>query len=141
MANLDWVTKHIAVGCAPSDNLLNALPDLGISSIVDMRIEAEHNNDILAQLGIRYLHLLVDDGHFPSLDNLERGITWIEQELVQGRRVFVHCRYGQGRSVVMVAAFLIRRGMSWLNALMLIKDCHPETSPTEEHLAGLAKFR
>ena len=141
MANLDWITRQIAVGCAPSDCLLNALPDLGISSIVDMRIEAEHNSDKLIRLGLRYLRLPSDDGHFPSLNNLENGIAWIKTELEQGHKVLVHCRYGQGRSVVMVAAFLIRHGMSWQNALSLIKSLHPDTSPTEEHIAGLMFFQ
>lgn len=141
MADLDWVTRQIAVGCAPNDYLLNALPSLGISSLVDMRIEARHDEMTLAQLGMRYLHLPTDDGHFPSLDNLEKGIRWIREETALGHRVFVHCRYGHGRSIIMVAAFLIRCGMSCQDALSLIKGCHPETHPTEEHLAGLASFK
>lgn len=56
-----------------------------------------------------YLLLPVLDGTAPTLGQLQQGVRHIVEWLPKGR-VYVHCALGHGRSVTLVAAFLLATG-------------------------------
>lgn len=76
------------------------------------------------------LHSGIDYYHIPILDtkneNLSRhlpsAIRYIHQNLVQGKKILVHCWAGKSRSPAIVIAYLMfRYSISYEDALMLVK--------------------
>ncbi|HEX7126457.1 MAG TPA: dual specificity protein phosphatase family protein [Thermodesulfobacteriota bacterium] len=53
----------------------------------------------------------------PSLAQLEAFCAFVDGEASRGGAVAVHCQYGGGRTGVMLAAYLIHRGLSYRAAV------------------------
>lgn len=90
----------------------------GITSFIDLTEEGElpPYEELLIDLSDRhigYRRLPILDHDVPeSAAHMARIIDAIEQELAVGRRVYVHCRAGIGRTGMTVGCYLIRRGLS-----------------------------
>jgi predicted protein tyrosine phosphatase len=141
--DLDFITDSLAVGGAlTSDRLIQALPSLGITAVVDMRSESRDNVAELERLGIHFLHVPTRDRRPPSQEDMETASNWIlhEIETVKDGRVLVHCQHGMGRSVIMAAAVLLKMGHDWREALRLIKSKRRGVSPLYHQVAALAEF-
>lgn len=55
-----------------------------------------------------YVWLPVADGDVPTTDQFDIGTAVIDEALLNGRAVYVHCRNGHGRSPTLIAAYYIR---------------------------------
>jgi hypothetical protein len=74
----------------------------------------------------RYLCLPLLDRTAPDHDQLEQGLAFILESLATGG-VYVHCAFGHSRSVLFVAAYLVRAGPCQTpeEALALIRSKRP----------------
>ena len=63
-------------------------------------------------LGMRQLWLPTVDHFEPSVDNLKDAVAFLKQHEVLGKRVYVHCRAGHGRSAAVVFAWLLYKNPS-----------------------------
>ncbi|MBI3969143.1 MAG: dual specificity protein phosphatase family protein [Chloroflexi bacterium] len=135
--DLTWVTPQLAVGGRFDADQVPDLAKAGIRAVVDLR--SEHCDDavLLARHGIQFLHLPVADTHAPTAEQLERALDWIARHLAEERPLFVHCHGGQGRSVTLVCAVLIRQGYSLAAAYDLVRRRRWHVAPTEAQLACL----
>ncbi len=114
------------------------LEDQGINACVNMRIERDD-----AEFGLdleRYLHLPTIDDDAPSLEHLEKGVKFIQQEVAAGRKVYIHCGAGVGRAPSMAAAYLMAEGYSLDEALTLIRKPRPFISITPPQMEQLKVF-
>jgi len=68
--------------------------------------------ELLLPPPLRRLGVPVRDFDVPSLAELERALDAIDEELGRGGVVYVHCRGGCGRTGTVVAAWLVRRGLT-----------------------------
>jgi YegS/Rv2252/BmrU family lipid kinase len=59
-----------------------------------------------------YLTIPVLDHKAPSLHKLRHALYWIDAQLSQSRSVVIHCALGRGRSVFVMAAYLLSRDPS-----------------------------
>ena len=92
---------------------------LGINASVNMRMEYDDaaNNLNLDQ----YCHLPTVDDQAPSLEQLNRGVEFINRVVGQGGRVYIHCTGGIGRAPTMAAAYFISQGFTVKKAIGLIR--------------------
>lgn len=98
--------------------LLGALPDAAlahhlaahesVSAVLNMVGEWEGPVDAYSSLGIAQLWLPVVDFTSPTVEDLECGVDWLLEQTGQGKRVYVHCKAGKGRSGTVVMAYLMR---------------------------------
>jgi atypical dual specificity phosphatase len=72
-----------------------------------------------------YLHLAVDDLTAPTPSQLQRALGFIDWQRALGRPVAVHCRMGQGRTGTVLAAYLIRDGMTAEDAIARLRLIRP----------------
>lgn len=138
--NFDWINKNIAVGTEVFEADIPILLSKGFGAVLDMRAEASHNPNKLKSLGIVYKRIPVIDMQVPTIDQMLEGVYFLDDCMANGLKVYVHCKYGRGRSAVMVIAYLIKGGMTPIDAYQLVKERRPEADPTLMQIYGLKQF-
>jgi len=111
---------------------------LGVS--VEMNLSEEENE--LPPKGVEtYIWLPVVDGWGPSQFQLKLGTSAINDAVLAGKKVYVHCKNGHARSPSLVAAYLVKfGGMTLDNAYKLIKEKRPESHIENAQKKALDEF-
>ena len=99
---------------------------LGISHYLHLPLDDDSSRDYTTEFlsGIDYLHSLelIDSSSSPSIDSSSSPIP--------SGAALVHCAAGVSRSATVVLGYLMRhRGMSLLQALLLVKRARPAVCP------------
>lgn len=90
---------------------------------------------------IAHLHLPVPDMKGLSIEEFEKGIEFIEQEQAKGKRVYVHCKAGRGRSASMVAAYYIKKyQLKPQEALSKLRKQRPLSAPNQSQIRAIENF-
>lgn len=136
-----WITPDLLLGgfLLPGD--VRALGRLGIGAVINVSQELADPRAALAAAGIAYLRVPCWDGCAPSLEQADRGVRRIAAELAEGRRVYVHCGSGVGRSVVLVLCYLAaHEGLAVDDALQRIARLRPAVSMRPAQRAFVDRF-
>src|SRR3990172_6055779 len=113
--------------------------ELGVTA--EINLTAEHKETPPDHMDI-YAWIPVEDRKAPSPDQLEVGTSIIDQMVARGKKIYIHCKVGHGRSPTMVAAYFIRfKGMDVNQALLAVREKRPEIHPEDEQLKALEEFR
>ena len=146
-----WVVDKVLAGCsrpavgrdADVDRDLTALRDHGIGALLTLT-ETPLPRGALERHGIHGLHLPVDDFHAPTTSQMLDALAFLDEARAMGTAVAVHCLAGQGRTGTVLAAYLIRGGLSSEQAIAAVRATCPgaiEASPQTTALAGWAAER
>jgi protein tyrosine phosphatase (PTP) superfamily phosphohydrolase (DUF442 family) len=138
--NMSWVTPQLAVGGRVRPEDIGRLARSGVTRVVDTRSEHKDDETALAAEGIELLYLPTPDTQPLSLEDLQRGAAWINQQLADGERVLIHCEHGVGRSVLLTAAALVADGMSAHEAVTLVQRRRWQAAPNHRQLVRLQAF-
>ena len=132
------ITPEIYVGPQYRRLGKRKLERLGINASVNMRMEYDDaaNNLNLDQ----YCHLPTVDDQAPSLEQLNRGVEFINRVVGQGGRVYIHCTGGIGRAPTMAAAYFISQGFTINKAIGLIRRSRPFVNITPAQNLQLERF-
>jgi protein-tyrosine phosphatase len=88
------------------------------------------------------LTLLIPDFGCPSVDEMRAILTTIDTELADGRRVYVHCHAGIGRTGTVAACWLVEHGSDPEEALRLVTERRGTRSPeTDEQWAFVRAWK
>jgi protein tyrosine phosphatase (PTP) superfamily phosphohydrolase (DUF442 family) len=100
--NAGQVTANLYRGGQPTGTGFDALASMGINIVVDLRGSREGESERVAKLGMRYVAI---PWHcpFPKDETFARFLILLQQN--PGKKVFVHCRLGDDRTGMMVAAY------------------------------------
>jgi dual specificity MAP kinase phosphatase len=132
------ITADLFLGSQYTKAGLKKLKELGITAIVNMRI---HNVYVKARYeGIKYLHLPTVDNTAPALDDLRKGAIFIENEIKNKGKVYVHCRQGLGRGPTMALAYLIKTGLTFNDAFALVRRVRTFINPRAEQISRLKEL-
>ena len=133
--DLSWVTPHLALGGSfGMEEAVELAREQGIERVVDLRSERCDDEEVLRSHGVVLLKLPTDDGCAVSQEMLDEGVAWVDAQLAAGRRVFVHCEHGIGRSALLAVCVLVFRGHDPLEALGLLKQARRKASPSPQQL-------
>jgi protein-tyrosine phosphatase len=67
--------------------------------------------------GLKYKHLPILDQGVASRDEMDDIVNWIDTILQEKGSIMIHCVGGLGRSGLVAAAYLIKKGISWEKAI------------------------
>ena len=120
----------IGVRCLKSD--LQAIHDWGPTLIVSLLTKPEFEilgvpefEKRIRETGIKWHHFPIEDGSVPGvheLDLFRKMINSVVKEITNGKKVFIHCRGGFGRSGTVVCQSLKQLGYSPKQALSLTRS-------------------
>lgn len=122
-AGFVWIEqgKIAASGLPSSHRQVEWLSKNGIKSILTLT-EMSLPPDFLDGTTLSVEHVPMEDHGIPTLDALERGASYVEGQVNEGRPVVVHCLAGEGRTGCVLAAYAIKsRGMSAAEALSTLR--------------------
>jgi len=124
-----WITPQLYVGgfLFPSD--VAELERLKIDLVINATTELVEPVGTLRAAGIEYLQIPCWDRRAPTLEDADRAIDLLAQRIAEGKRVYLHCASGAGRSVALATCYLAaHRGDSVDDALSWIKERRPRAS-------------
>jgi Fe-S-cluster containining protein len=122
-SSLSWVTSQLAVGSAPMSHAqLEALREQGISAILNLCGEFCDLHTIERGHGFEVYYLPIDDEDAPDLETMEPVLEWLDEALYLGKKVYIHCRHGIGRTGTVLNLYLLRKGLGHKMAAKVLKN-------------------
>ena len=107
-----WATADLAVGAMPcKPEHLDLLKRQGLLAVLNLCAEFCDLPDIERDHGLAVKYLPIDDMGVPSQETLDDSLDWVDLQLAQGAKVFIHCRFGIGRTGTVLACWLARQGL------------------------------
>ena len=74
-------------------------------------------------------------------DQILQGLAWLEQRVQTGRKVYIHCAAGMGRSVTLLACwYLYTESMTVSQVLAFVKRRRPQTSLTRRQVRRIREI-
>ncbi|HYG74605.1 MAG TPA: dual specificity protein phosphatase family protein [Planctomycetota bacterium] len=95
------------------------------------------------EFGFRYLHLPIADFTAPSIEQIEKFLTFQRKAEADTLATVVHCGAGLGRTGTMLACALVSRGLSAEAAIDHVRTQRPysiETLEQEDAVRAYAEF-
>lgn len=124
--NLWWVISNKLAGVRqPSVEELPALRTAGVGAIVSVFHEAS-NLDLYQQAGIPFIWLPIAVDSVPSEPQLQEFLHFVHHQNELGHAVAVHCSTGKHRTGTMLAAYLIKNGSSYSEAMNILLSANSE---------------
>jgi protein-tyrosine phosphatase len=112
-SRFDWskISPQIFVGGKPRN--LEDLRELRLQNVgavlaVMQNRELLLNNGDYDSVGLAFLCIPVPDYCAPSLQETIEGVGFLSDQLARGMAVYIHCRGGHGRSVVLAISLLMK---------------------------------
>ena len=145
-----WVIDNALAGCSRPgarggdvDHDLTILRGYGVGALLSLT-ETALPRGALERHGINGLHLPVDDFHSPTTTQMLDALAFLDDARASDIPVAVHCLAGQGRTGTVLAAYLIRGGLSANQAIAEVRAICPgaiEATPQSAALADWAAER
>ena len=117
---------------------LDKLKQMGITAIVSMREKSIYEEAHYE--GFKFLQLPTADNTPPKMEDLIKGVDFIDSEISRNGKVYIHCRQGIGRGPSMAIAYLLKLGITFNDAFALVKRVRPFINPTPQQISRLQEL-
>mmetsp|Transcript_27859 Transcript_27859/g.66176 ORF Transcript_27859/g.66176 Transcript_27859/m.66176 type:complete len:243 (-) Transcript_27859:229-957(-) len=139
------IVENLLLGALPFHSMLDDFKQQGIQAVVTLNegFELFVTTEHYEALGIQHLHIPTIDFLFaPNVEDMHRAVDFIQGNLSGGRRTYVHCKAGRGRSATVVVCFLVKhRGMAPEEALLFVRERRPQICLAPGQWAAVLEFR
>ena len=124
--NLWWVIPGKLAGVRkPTSDEIIELKEAGIGAIVSV-MDDPSNLDLYEQAGLPYRWLPTKGGTAPTQAQIQELQSFVDQQNQLGNAVGVHCTSGNRRTGTMLAAYLMKSGSSFDQAMQIIQTANPK---------------
>ena len=103
----DEVDEHVILGAFPFARDARRLQALGVRAVVNTCEEYAGPQAVYREAGIEQLRIPTIDFTPPSLEDIEKAVQFMDEQIAQGKKVYVHCKAGRGRSATVVLCWLV----------------------------------
>jgi protein tyrosine/serine phosphatase len=109
----------------PTRQRLEAFLEAGFDTFIDLTSpgECEPYQSFLSEEAasyekeIRYQRFPIGDFGLPTRENMRAILNCLDTSLAEGRRLYLHCQAGIGRTGTTVGCYLVRHGLTGSEAL------------------------
>jgi hypothetical protein len=118
------------------------LPELfsdGIRAVVCM-LNIPSDAAVFESAGFAFLCLPVANGEAPTTEQAMEFIRFVDEQRVKNQAVAVHCEGGLGRTGTMLAAYLISKGDTALDAIRQVRAVENAAVETARQIRFLERF-
>jgi len=136
----DWIDQTVLLGALPLRRCLPELKQAGIGAVVNTCREWRGPVEEYRAAGIEELYLPISDFTPPSLDEVRAGVAFIQRHAAAGRKVYVHCKAGRGRSATIVLCYLVAKGLTPEQGQALILEKRPHANRRLAQRAVVRQF-
>lgn len=131
--NFAWIREGELAGMAwPDADAWPLLAERGIGAVVSLTRRAPPGDPEAA--GLETWHAPIPDFGTPTDTDLRRTLRYIKRQIEAGRAVVVHCQAGQGRTGLVLAAYLVYDGLDAEEAIERVRTLRPGSIETREQL-------
>jgi atypical dual specificity phosphatase len=136
-----WIEKPTlaALGRPGSIEEMRWLRQQGIEVLISLT-EERLPRDWGDEAGLLVFHEPLEDMEAPSQEQLDRCISAISRAIASNMPVAVHCGAGLGRTGVVLASYLVSRGMNAATAIARIRRLRPHSIETDEQAEAVERF-
>jgi tyrosine-protein phosphatase SIW14 len=108
------VNEHIYRSAQPTREGLQALPALGIKTVIDLRGASERSGEaqLLEAIGIKYINIPMPPLGAPSIESVKQALALLIDQ--SAWPILVHCQRGSDRTGTVIACFRISQD-GWSN--------------------------
>lgn len=133
------VTEHLFVGGELGPRDCEALGEAGVTVFINL--QEEQQDTFQANEKVEgYLWLPAPDQLAPTVEQLALGVHFIAAAERENKKVFMHCKAGQGRAPLLCACYLVSLGATPLQAMEKVQAARPSTRLTPEQSARLREY-
>jgi protein-tyrosine phosphatase len=136
--NFDQITESIFLGSYLEPGDWHILAALGITANINLM--AERRDMFTSSAPEIHLWLPCADLFAPNVHQMRLGAKYIDLLITEGRKLYIHCHSGVGRSPLMVAAYFVYTGMSAKDAFAQVKERRPVSRASKQQVANLVEF-
>jgi atypical dual specificity phosphatase len=136
-----WIEKpHLGALAWPSDlEDLKWLRNQGIQLLVSLT-EERLRRDWVNEAGLLVFHVPMIDMEAPSLEQIDRAVSAINRAIEQQMGAAVHCGAGLGRTGVVLAGYLVNKGLSSQNAISRVRRLRPGSIETDDQAEVIEEY-
>ncbi len=128
---ITWITDNLAVGHAPmSYDELDSIKEQGVTGIVNLCGEFCDLHEIEENAGFEVFYIPIPDETAPTMEEMEKGLEWLDEAVYLGKKILIHCKHGVGRTGTFLTAYMLRRGFNLKKAGKLLKKTKTRANPT-----------
>ena len=128
------------LGALPLRRHVPKLKSEGIGAVINTCQEYRGPLDDYRAAGIDELYLPTIDFTPPRLEDIQRGVEFIQRHAAAGRKVYVHCKAGRGRSATIAMCYLISRGHTPESAQAFLSEKRPQVNRSLAKRAVVLEF-
>lgn len=121
---LDKIVDRIYIGCYAAATMLDYSNRNGITHVLNCTPDAHEG---LKKFKVSQLN--INDGEEMPADRVHFAIRMIDEAVRSGGKILVHCHAGISRSTSLVCGYLMYCGMSWDEALWIVRSRRPQAYP------------
>ncbi|GAB3028360.1 diacylglycerol kinase family protein [Bowmanella dokdonensis] len=103
------IEEDLYLGCRLFPTDVEYLKQEKVGAILDVTCEFDGLDWSLIGEDIAYLNIPVLDHAAPRSSQMNQALHWIHHQHKRGRKVLIHCALGRGRSVLVLAAYLLAK--------------------------------
>lgn len=123
----------------PIDYDLSALKAVGVTCLITLT-EDDLPQDALARHGLRNVHLPIRDREPPTVAQVTMLLMRMDALMRRGDVLAAHCLAGLGRTGTILAAWLVREGLTAEEALRRVRRIEPKFVQSAEQEEFLQRY-
>lgn len=120
----------LLIGPAQKPASIRALRKLGVTHVVDLRVEETDDPDEMRRLGLHWHRVPVGNGRAPTAHQFAQLWRWLDAHPEPGEVLYLHSADGLSRAPAVATALLMQQGFTLWDALEIVQAAQPDTALT-----------